>query len=64
MEGSYRAVEMAHAHKPMPAINPPHSKTRAKVSLAGGRRTTEIAIAVHALNRMLELGRPKSVRIA
>jgi hypothetical protein len=28
------------------------------------RRTTEIAIAVHALNRMLELGRPKSVRIA
>jgi Transposase DDE domain len=28
------------------------------------RCTTEIAIAVHALNRMLELGRPKSVRIA
>jgi len=28
------------------------------------RRTTEVAIAVHALNRMLELGRPKSVRIA
>jgi hypothetical protein len=28
------------------------------------RRTTEIAIAVHTLNRMLELGRPKSVRIA
>ena len=28
------------------------------------RRATEIAIAVHALNRMLELGRPKSVRIA
>jgi transposase len=27
------------------------------------RRKTEIAIAVHALNRMLELGRPKSVRI-
>jgi hypothetical protein len=27
-------------------------------------RTTEVAIAVHALNRMLELGRPKSVRIA
>jgi hypothetical protein len=27
------------------------------------RCTTEIAIAVHALNRMLELGRPKSVRI-
>jgi Transposase DDE domain len=27
------------------------------------RRTTEIAIAVHVLNRMLELGRPKSVRI-
>jgi hypothetical protein len=28
------------------------------------RRTTEVAIAVHALNRMLEFGRPKSVRIA
>jgi hypothetical protein len=28
------------------------------------RRTTEVAIAVHALNRMLELGRPKSIRIA
>jgi len=28
------------------------------------RRTTEAAIAVHALNRMLEFGRPKSVRIA
>jgi hypothetical protein len=28
------------------------------------RRTTEVAIAVHALNRMLELGRPKSVRMA
>ncbi len=29
-----------------------------------GRRATEIAIAVRALNCMLELGRPKSVRIA
>ena len=28
------------------------------------RRTTEVAIAIQALNRMLELGRPKSVRIA
>jgi hypothetical protein len=28
------------------------------------RRATEIAIAVHALNRMLETGRPKTVRIA
>jgi hypothetical protein len=28
------------------------------------RRATEIAIAVHALNRMLEFGRPKSVRTA
>jgi hypothetical protein len=27
-----------------------------------GRRTTEIAVAVHVLNRMLELGRPISVR--
>ncbi len=28
------------------------------------RRTTEVAVAVHALNRMMELGRPISVRIA
>ena len=28
------------------------------------RRATEVAIAVHALNRMLELGRPNYVRIA
>jgi hypothetical protein len=28
------------------------------------RRKTEIDIAVRALNRMLELGRPNSVRIA
>jgi len=28
------------------------------------RRATEIAIAVKALNRMLELGRPEYVRIA
>jgi hypothetical protein len=28
------------------------------------RRATEVAIAVHALNRMLELGRPKFVRTA
>jgi len=28
------------------------------------RRATEMNVAVHALNRMLELGRPISVRIA
>ena len=28
------------------------------------RRATEVEVAVHALNRMLELGRPQSVRIA
>ena len=28
------------------------------------RRTTEMNVAVHALNRMLELGRPIYVRIA
>ena len=28
------------------------------------RRATEVDVAVHALNRMLELGRPTSVRIA
>jgi hypothetical protein len=33
-------------------------------SRTGGRRATEVAIAVCALNRMLQLGRPKSVRIA
>ncbi len=27
------------------------------------RRATEVAVAVHALNRMLELGRPSYVRI-
>jgi hypothetical protein len=29
-----------------------------------GRRTTEVAVAVRVLNRMLELGRLISVRIA
>ena len=28
------------------------------------RRAIEVEVAVHALNRMLELGRPESVRIA
>ena len=28
------------------------------------RRATEVSVAVHALNRMLELGRPNYVRIA
>ena len=28
------------------------------------RRATEVDVAVHALNRMLELGRPEYVRIA
>ncbi|MDF2974545.1 MAG: transposase [Microvirga sp.] len=28
------------------------------------RRVNEVALAIHALNRMLELGRPKSVRIS
>jgi len=29
-----------------------------------GRRATEVEVAVHVLNRMLELGHPNSVRIA
>ena len=29
-----------------------------------GRRATEVDVAVHALNRMLDLGRPNSVRVA
>jgi hypothetical protein len=33
-------------------------------SRTDGRRATEVAIAVRALNRMLEFGRPESVRIA
>jgi hypothetical protein len=33
-------------------------------SLADRRRATEVKVAVHALNRILELGRPISVRIA
>ena len=33
-------------------------------SRADDRRATEVDVAVHALNRMLELGRPISVRIA
>jgi hypothetical protein len=33
-------------------------------SHAEGRRATEVAVAVQALNRMLELGRPDYVRIA
>ncbi len=28
------------------------------------RRASEVAVAVHALNRMLDLGRPSSVRVA
>jgi hypothetical protein len=32
-------------------------------SRADRRQTTEVAIAVRALNRMLELGRPESVRV-
>jgi hypothetical protein len=33
-------------------------------SRTDGRQETEVAIATHALNRMLELGRPNYVRIA
>jgi len=33
-------------------------------SRTDGRQAAEVAIAVHALNRMLELGRPESVRVA
>jgi hypothetical protein len=32
-------------------------------SRTDGRRATEVAIAVRALNRMLELGRPEYVRL-
>jgi hypothetical protein len=33
-------------------------------SRTDGRQATEVAIAVRTLNRMLELGRPESVRVA
>ena len=33
-------------------------------SRTGRRQATEVAIAVQALNRMLEFGRPESVRVA
>jgi len=33
-------------------------------SRTDGRRATAVAIAISALNRMLELGRPESVRVA
>jgi hypothetical protein len=33
-------------------------------SQTDGRQATEVAIATNVLNRMLELGRPNSVRIA
>ena len=33
-------------------------------SRTDGHQATEVTMAVHALNRMLELGRPESVRIA
>ena len=33
-------------------------------SHADERRATEVEVAVHVLNRMLDLGRPNSVRIA
>ena len=33
-------------------------------SRTDGRRATEVNVGVHALNRMLDLGRPESVRIA
>jgi hypothetical protein len=33
-------------------------------SVGDGRRKTEVGVAIHVLNRMLELGRPISVRTA
>jgi hypothetical protein len=33
-------------------------------SQTDGRQATEVAVAVHVLNRMLALGRPNYVRIA
>ncbi|WP_237050583.1 IS5 family transposase [Microvirga ossetica] len=36
----------------------------ARRSRTDGRRATEVAIAISALNRMLELGRPEPVRVA
>ena len=42
----------------------PAETQNAVASRYGLSRATEVDVAVHALNRMLELGRPISVRIA
>ena len=39
-------------------------RRRVPGSHADERRATEVEVAVHVLNRMLDLGRPDSVRIA
>ena len=53
------------AHHPDAAIIvPPRSIGDGLRSRTDGRRATEVDVAVHALNRMLEPGRPSYVRIA
>ena len=42
----------------------PNGPSGANSDRTDQRRATEVDVAVHALNRMLELGRPESVRIA
>ncbi len=52
---------------PRPAQNLAHFKQVTGDGLRSHtdeRRATEVEVAVHVLNRMLELGRPNSVRIA
>jgi len=51
--------------KPVKVPRAQHVECRRRVrSRTDQRRATEVDVAVHALNRMLELGRPISVRIA
>jgi len=51
--------------KPVKVPRAQHVEYRRRVRAhTDKRRATEVAVAVHALNRMLDLGRPSYVRIA
>jgi len=51
--------------KPVKVPRAQHVECRRRVRAhTDERRNTKVAVAVHALNRMLELGRPSYVRVA
>ena len=65
--GGHRSVQAGNRQwaKPIKVPRAQHVEYRRRVhSRTDLRRATEVDVAVHALNRMLELGRPISVRIA